>query len=129
VPVTEDLEIYRQRYEAFRHLDKLRWQMFQLAVAGGPAVLAFGFTSNGGSNSLAMIVSGILVAVFAIVMLRIGHGISANGAALSEVGIRIGDHNIPKSSNWYSSVSAWIALVLLTVGVSLVLVGMIGEQT
>ena len=27
-----DLELYKQRLETHRHLDKLRWQMFQLAI-------------------------------------------------------------------------------------------------
>ena len=31
----ENIEIYRQRYETFRHLDKLRWQMLQILVAIG----------------------------------------------------------------------------------------------
>ena len=29
----ENIEIYRQRYETFRHFDKLRWQMLQILVA------------------------------------------------------------------------------------------------
>ena len=29
----ENLEIYRQRYETYRHFDKLRWQMLQILVA------------------------------------------------------------------------------------------------
>ncbi|MCY3996752.1 MAG: hypothetical protein OXF07_11460 [Rhodobacter sp.] len=32
-----DLEIYRQRYETFRHLDRLRLQMLQILVAVGTA--------------------------------------------------------------------------------------------
>ena len=39
---TEALEIYKQRYDTYRHLDKLRWQMFQIAVGSGSVVLAFG---------------------------------------------------------------------------------------
>ena len=35
-------EVYRQRYETFRHLDRLRWQMLQIAVGIGSVVLAFG---------------------------------------------------------------------------------------
>ncbi|WP_147372704.1 hypothetical protein [Henriciella mobilis] len=124
--LTEDLEIYRQRYEAFRHLDKLRWQMFQIAVAGGPAVLAFGLSEGGAPNSLVMTVSGVLVATFAVVMLRIGQGIFANGKALKSVGDRIGDRDIPSPSKWYSSVSSWIAITLFVVGVSLFFAGCVG---
>ena len=29
---TDQQEIYKQRYEMFRHLDRLLWQMLQIAV-------------------------------------------------------------------------------------------------
>ena len=36
------LEIYKQRYETYRHLDRLRWQMLQIAVGvGSLRILAF----------------------------------------------------------------------------------------
>jgi hypothetical protein len=34
-----DLEIYKQRYETYRHLDKLRWQILQIVVAVGSAAV------------------------------------------------------------------------------------------
>ena len=38
----EELEIYKQRYETFRYLDRLRWQMLQIAVIVGSLILASG---------------------------------------------------------------------------------------
>ena len=38
----EELEIYKQRYETFRYLDRLRWQMLQIAVGTGSLILSFG---------------------------------------------------------------------------------------
>ena len=37
----EKLEIYKQRYDTYRHLDRLRWQIFQIAVGAGTLTLAF----------------------------------------------------------------------------------------
>ena len=43
----DELEIYKQRYETYRHLDRLRWQMVQTAVGAGSLILAF---ARGGSK-------------------------------------------------------------------------------
>ena len=37
----EQIEIYKQRYDTFRHLDRLRWQIFQIAIGVGTLTLAF----------------------------------------------------------------------------------------
>ncbi len=34
------LEIYRQRYETYRHLDRLRWYIFQIPVVTGSLAVA-----------------------------------------------------------------------------------------
>ncbi len=39
------LEIYRQKYEVFRHLDRLRWQLPTIALPAGGVVL--GLANNG----------------------------------------------------------------------------------
>ena len=36
---TDYLEIYKQRYETFRHLDRLQWQMLQIAVGAASVIL------------------------------------------------------------------------------------------
>ena len=37
----DELEIYRQRYETYRHLDRLRWLMLQIVVGAGSLILVF----------------------------------------------------------------------------------------
>ena len=44
----EQLEVYKQRYETFRHLDRLRWQMLQISVAVAPLIIAFGARTDAG---------------------------------------------------------------------------------
>ena len=76
-------EIYRQRYETFRHLDRLRWQMFQIAIAAGSAIYVVD-NRTGGPTRLAFLLAGIVIFILAAAMLcRIGHGIKVNDAYLA----------------------------------------------
>ena len=64
----EELEVYKQRYETYRHLDKLRWQMLQIAVAVGLLVLAFGKGDSIGPDWWTLAVVGVLLLIFGFVM-------------------------------------------------------------
>jgi len=111
----EQLEIYKQRYETFRHLDKLRWQMLQIAVATGSLVLVFG---KDGSKPewWVWVAIGMILLILGFAMMQIGNGIRKNGKVLHNAGNAIGDVNIPKQlSNW-RSISFWIALIMIVVG-------------
>ena len=109
-------EVYRQRYETFRHLDRVRWQMLQIAVGIGSVVLAFGGDARGPQWWVVGAV-GALLLTCGVVMERIRGGIDKNGAVLRKVGARIGDHQIPDTSGrWFAS-SFWIALALIGAGV------------
>jgi len=115
-PTEAQLEIYRQRYETFRHLDKLRWQMLQIAIATGSVVLAFGKGISTKPEWWAWAVVGVILLILGVSMVRIGNGVRKNGEILRNVGNEIGDVNIPKQlSNW-SSVSFWIAITMIIVG-------------
>ena len=88
------IEIYKQRYETYRHLDRLRWQMLQIAVGAGSLILAF---AGGDSepNWWIFAAVGLLLIIFGSVMLRIGHGINMNGKVLSKAASAVGDVDIP----------------------------------
>ncbi len=119
-PIIEKLEIYRQRYETFRHLDKLRWQMLQIAVAAGSVVLAFSRDGSSSPGWWALLATGIILLILAFAMVRIIHGIIKNGEVLHSIGNLIGDKSIPKPSWSWKSSSFWIVTIMAVVGVILI---------
>ena len=112
----EDLEIYRQRYETFRHLDKLRWQMLQISIAAASIILAFGLNGTSRLEWWVLLVVGILLIVFGLVMERIHHGIRKNAEVLREFGLAIGDKSIPDVAHWWTSASFMVALLQIVLG-------------
>ena len=116
MPSSENLEVYKQRYAPYRHLDRLRWQMFQIATPLTAVVLAFGRDKNSDPDWWALLIVGLVLIVLGIVMERIRQGISANGSVLREIGKTVGDENIPKPAMWSKSVSFWISAAMFTAG-------------
>ena len=112
---TDEIEIYKQRYETYRHLDRLRWQMLQIAVGAGSLILAFA-GRNSEPDWWIFAVAGLLLIIFGSVMLRIGHGINMNSKVLSKAATAVGDDAIPPTSKWWKSVSFWVACVLIGLG-------------
>lgn len=115
MPTINQIEVYKQRYETYRHLDRLRWQMLQIAVGAGSLILAF---AGGDSEPAWWIFAavGLLLIIFGSVMLRIGHGINMNGKVLSKAASAVGDVDIPSTSKRWKSVSFWVACVLIVLG-------------
>ena len=70
----EELEIYKQRYETFRYLDRLRWQMLQIAVIVGSLILAYGKDESEPARWVLAVV-GALLTILGSTMLKIRHGI------------------------------------------------------
>ena len=58
-------------------------------------------------------------------MMRIEHGITMNGKVLSKAARTIGDNDIPITSNWYTSLTFWIACILIILGVTCTVSGCI----
>lgn len=112
-------EIYNQRYETFRHLDGLRWQMLQLGVGAPAIVVAFG-NGSGQTDWWLWGCVGLVLIFCGIAMIRIGAGIQSNAVVLSEAGSKIGDDGIPVPSNRLGSVSFWIAVTMVLIGVAII---------
>lgn len=109
------LEVYKQRYETFRHLDKLRWQMLQLLV-GVVSVAGLILRSEVCSmEGVLPLVVGIAFVLLALIMWRISEGLRANAAVLKRVGNAVGDVDLPELSSRWKSVTHWL---MLTIGVS-----------
>ena len=111
-----ELEIYRQRYETYRHLDRLRWQMLPIAGGAGAAILAFArYRSE--PEWWVFLGVGLLLTISGVAMLRIGQGINKNGEVLRKVAAVIGDKDIPSVGKWYKSVAFWISWTMVGFGV------------
>lgn len=119
------IEIYRQRYETWRHLDKQRWQMVQFLIAigsGTAVVLRISSETVGGEF---WILIGLAVFYIALSMHRVSEAIRTNGAVLRTAGDEIGDTSIPDVSDINSSVGHWLTLVVGGAGIVLIFRGFI----
>jgi len=95
--------IYEQRYETYRHLDKLRWFIFQIAISVIAGILVL--KNPGQENNIFAI--GLVLFSSGILMAKINYGIDKNNIVLQDVGEKIGDDSIPisKKNGKYKSVS------------------------
>ncbi len=117
----EELEIYKQRYETFRYLDRLRWQMLQIAVGAGALILSFG-RDGSEPERWVFVVVGVLLTIFGFTMLKIRHGINKNNQVLHNAATQVGDKEIPPVSKWWKSVGCWISLALIGIGILCILI-------
>lgn len=118
------VEIYAQRYETFRHLDKLRWQMLQMLIAVASATaLILRFTS-GEVDWWFHELLGVALLMLAFAMFRIGRGIRQNANVLRKAAAIIGDSGIPDVNNEWKSVAHWIAVLVAGLGAILLLYGL-----
>lgn len=117
------LEIYRQRYETFRYLDNLHWFMLQVAVGGGTIATTFLSTSEKNVIWWHYVLIGILFVAIGVSMLRIKSGARANNTILRKFARQIGDLDIPENKSLLNSVSYWVTLAVIGLGVSSVMFG------
>lgn len=121
----EQLEVYRQRYEVWRHLDKLRVQMIQILIAvGSGAALTIRLSPETAGPWFWILIGGSVVAI-AVVMGRVSEGIRANNKVLKDAGIAVGDTGIPDNSNLNKSFMHWLTLIIAAVGLLLIGKGVI----
>lgn len=98
------LEIYRQRYETWRHLDRVRYQIVQVASAALAAFAVFLQASNSVVHPVALFLLGVAFLMLWKVLAKVNDGIVANGNVLSEFGQQVGDQSIPQVSDRKSSI-------------------------
>jgi hypothetical protein len=114
----EQLEVYRQRYEVFRHLDTLRWQLFQTAIATAGIVLALGKDSIAAGSTWFWGAIALIFISIGLGKLRINYGVNCNNKMLKEVAEKIGDSKIPVRERWYTGVSNYTSIAMVLVGLS-----------
>ena len=108
------IEIYKQRYETFRHFDRLKWQMFQIAITVGPITLAVAEKYN--RLSWGLIAVGVVWVVLGFVMKKIQKGILMNRETLRMSAEVIGDQGIPTNKHKRSMISEWVSTLLILAG-------------
>ena len=110
------LEVYRQRYETWRHLDKVRYQLIQVAVAAGAALAIFVQANDGEAYPLALIIfAGVLLLLWKI-LAKVNDAIVSNGAALKDFGNAVGDDRLPDVSKRVKSVFYYTEWILFFAG-------------
>lgn len=127
-----DLEIYKERYATWRHLDTVRWQIVQILIALVSAAAAIASVKAIAIGWLFWIPVGLAVLAIAVVQHRVSKGIRANNTVLAEFGHKIGDTAIPDTSDARRSAVHWVTIVIGLAGVGLVGYGvadLIGDLT
>jgi hypothetical protein len=109
--------IYEQRYETYRHLDKLRWFIFQIAIS----VIAGILVLKNPEQEYNIFAIGLVLFSSGILMAKINYCIDKNNTILQSVGAKIGDDSIPtpKKDDKYKSVSWLISYSLISIGTAI----------
>lgn len=120
------LAVYAQKYETFRHLDSLRWQVPGLVFAVGGVVLGFApKLSNSLPHPAATMTYGLFALAGAYLMHRIRFASRSNSAILRRFAISLGDYGI-RPPPGLASASSVIHLLLAAVGLGSLLLGVYG---
>lgn len=110
-------EVYKQRYETFRHLDKLRWQMVQIAAPTVAGILAVGVQQSLTGLWSVWATIGSVLTVLGISMDRINRGIVKNNVSLAEAAKSVGDNGSFSHTNRFRSVASWIGWLMIGCGI------------
>lgn len=117
------IEVYRQRFETFRHLNRLRSQMLQIAVAIGTFSLAFGNSSSDAPEWWIVQIGGVLLIGLGAIIEQINASMRDNHKVLSIVARVVGDTAIPDSFSRVRSVAFWVTVLLGILGIGCILWG------
>ena len=126
MPEESDIEVYRQRYETFRHLDRMRYQLLQILVAFCSAVGIFSRLQSTSLEWWFLLLVGAMFLLIGYAMSKVSCGLWKNNGVLSEIGKKIGDTKIPPLPKYkYRSASYWIYRIVQLLGVLFMLAGSI----
>lgn len=116
-------EIYRQRFETFRHLNQLRGQMLRIAVGVSTLAIALGSSAKTAPDGWVLQVGGIVLIVLAAIIAQINETMRVNHRVLSSIGRAIGDTEIPDSFKRSTSVAVWVTGLLGLLGTACIIWG------
>ena len=115
------LEIYRQKYEVYRHLDKLRWNVPTISLAAGTVLLTFS-GENDSPKWWAFVVFGILLLFSSYAVFRMRKGIAKNHQTLVEFASILGDNSISELKK-RGGATWWLAIVMFVGGLAAIIGG------
>lgn len=118
-----ELEIYRQKYEVFRHFDNLRWQIPTLCISAGSLVIGFAAVKDSKPAWWSFIIFGGLSLFSAFAVQRIRDGIEENRQVLTDVAKSIGDDKIPLQKGRFGA-SWWLCVILVLLGIGAIVGGL-----
>ncbi len=107
----KQIEIYRQRYETWRYLDKLRWQFIQLLVAIISAIALIIRATDGVIGWCFPLVFSMILLAISFSMHKVSEGLRGNQKVLHRVALLVGDDGIPDISAKSESVFHWITIL------------------
>ena len=114
--------IYQQRYETFRYLDRLQWQIMQIGIVSSSVILTIRNSSEQSeAKMITLAAAGLVLFSSGLAMKKIRFGIRENSLVLAEAGKEIGDAQIPSQRSNWKSVSAWISCVMAVIGIIFVI--------
>lgn len=102
------IERYRQRYETWRHLDKIRYQTVQLAIGIAGAIALVIRATGAGFPSWLWIVLAVIFGLLWQTLSKVNLAIRKNGDALNRFGKDVGDELLPDVSKKDRSVFFYI---------------------
>ncbi len=118
-----DLEIYRQKYTVFRHLDSLRWQIPTFTLGAGSLLLAFASEPNKAPARWSFLVFSLLALFSSFAVYRVRRGIHKNHTALDAAARVVGDNSIPAPGRF--GATWWLAVLLLLTAVASTAIGVL----
>jgi hypothetical protein len=108
-----DLEIYNQRYETFRHLDALRWQWVNTIIALLGLLAALPNFEKLAASTTTYFLVAMAFFLLAFTMYRTDYGYRKNGMVLYEISKMIGDASVPDVNK--SNIGAYRTMIIAVV--------------
>lgn len=109
----EALERYRQRYENWRHLDRLRYVVIEVTLGALVASAAIIEALKAGLPMWSWLAISIFLFLQSKVLAKIDDGIVANGEALKRYADEVGDTLVPSTLERRNSIFYYIEWILL----------------
>ena len=110
------LEIYKERYAVWRHLETLRWTLSGISMAVLAGTVSIIQNAAKFQTWPVLLVSGLIFLMIAYSFSRISLGIVRNGQVLRRAGEIIGDDLIPVASNSMKTANGLFFCFLMLLG-------------
>jgi len=114
-------EAYSERYATWRHLDRIRYQIIQLAIAFIGAVALIADFDGGLLPAWISLLVGVVYFALWGILAKVNSAIRGNSEALREFGKTVGDDKLPDVSKKDRSVFYYVEIGFFVLGLTFVL--------